>query len=183
MKKAAFTQPLIAIAVLLSLLGAVVVVQGSNAQESQLTGNTQLLRELLSEIRLLRKSVQDAQSNTYIGLLVFERIRLQQEHVDRLTRQLNELKREQMNLNAQLQPMQERFKVFESQLENERDPGRRSQLESEFAAFKNLLEQETFRQRQQQELEPQLTSQLQSEQAKLNELNQRLLIIEKVLAN
>ncbi len=182
MKRATFTKSLIAMAVLLLLLGAVLA-QGSSGQESSLTGNTQLLRDLLSEVRLLRKSVQEAQLNTYRGLLMVERIRLQREQVDRLTRQLNELKREQLNFSANLPPMQERIKVFESQIENERDPARRSQLELELTAFKNLVEQEASRQRQQQELEPQLTGQLQSEQAKLDELNERLLAVEKVIAN
>jgi hypothetical protein len=168
----------LAVGVVATLLLSAVLAQGGG-QDSPAINNTQLLRDLLSEVRLLRKSVEEAQSSTYRGLLAIERVRLQQEQVDRLSRQLSELKREQMNLNAHLPPMQERIKAFESQIENERDPARRVQLESEFTAFRNLVELESIRHQQQQELEQQLTGQLQAGQAKLNELNDRLQVAEK----
>jgi len=137
-------------------------------------GVVKILEELLSEVRQLRKTTQEKHLDAYRGLMVVERFRLQQERVDRLARQLDELRLDLSNMETHLPEMQERVKNFETQLEGEQEPARKSQLESEMKAFRSLLDQQVSQHQLLQERESQLNVQLQTEQAKLDELNQKL---------
>jgi chromosome segregation ATPase len=138
------------------------------------TGTETNLQELLDEVRKIRKVVQANRLDAYRGLMIVERLRLQQEHVDRLTRQLDELRLDLSNMETQIPTMQDRVKDFEAQVDSEQDTTRKGQLTSELRAFKSLLDQQLSQHQAFRERDAQLSVQVQSEQDKLNELTQKL---------
>jgi chromosome segregation ATPase len=145
------------------------------------TANNQVLADLLAEVRRLRTAVESDHRDSYSGLMLVERIRLQQEHVDRLATQLDDIRLDLASSKTLLPQMQERVKVFESQVKKEYDVVQLSQLELELSALRSTVEQQVSRQQIQQERESQLATQLQAEQSKLNELNDKLQMIEASL--
>lgn len=171
--------PALAVAALSILLFA----SAGSSQASQAGGNAghQLLADLLAEVRRLRTLVENEQRDSYRGLLLVERLRLQQEHVDRLARQLDEVRLDLTDIGAHLPQMQERVKTVESQAQELRDAAQLGQLELELKELRSSVEQQASRQQLQQEREGQLASQLQIEQSKLNELNDKLRVIESQL--
>jgi len=72
---------------------------------------------------------------------------------------------------------------LETQLSQESDPGRRRDMENQQQAIKLEVERQLETISQQRELESQLSAQVQVEQAKLNELNERLDALQKELEN
>lgn len=167
----------------LSIIAIIIIgsalAKGGHAQESGNSTEQQVLREILTEIRQLRVAVQRANLISYRGQMMIERVRAQQQYIVQMTRQLDDLQTEVSNLKVSLPQMQERVKSFEIELENERDPARRSPLDAELKAFKQMVELQVSRQQQLQEREAQLTSQLQTEQGTLNGLVDRLQEIER----
>jgi chromosome segregation ATPase len=160
--------------VLLAITVGTAFAQTSREQNGVFVGGTQILEELLGEVRELRKAVQGNRLDTYRGLMLIERIRLQQEHVDRLSRQLDDLRLDLSNIDGHLPEMQDRVKNFESQIENEQDSTRKNQVESELKTFRSLVDQQVSQHQLMLNRESQLLVQLQSEQTKLNELNEKL---------
>lgn len=150
----------------------------TDRDNSASAGVMKILEDLLSEVHQLRKTVQENRLDAYRGLMVVERLRLQQERVDRLSRQLDELRLDLTNMETHLPEMQDRVKNFESQVEGEQEAIRKSQLESELKAFRSLLDQQLAQRQLLQEREGQLNVQLQTEQAKLDDLNQKLISYE-----
>lgn len=153
--------------------------QGERAQDPVNNTEQQLLREILTEVRQLRVSVQRANLTSYRSQMMIERVRSQQQNITQLTRQLDDLRTEITNLKINLPQMQERVKGFEAELENEREPARRNQLDVELKAFKQMVEVQASRQQQLQDREAQLIGQLQTEQGTLNGLMDRLQEIER----
>lgn len=168
---------LVPIALLAITLGTVFA--QTNRDNSASPAITQMLEDLLGEVRQLRKVVQDNRLDAYRGLMVVERVRLQQEHIDRLTRQLDELRLDLSNMEMHMPEMEDRVKDFESQVENEKDSARKTQVESELKAFRSMLDQQLSQRQSLHERETQLAVQLVTEQAKLDELNEKLIAFEK----
>jgi hypothetical protein len=173
------TKSLLAAAVTLLIISVgAVFARGDREQGAAVTGSPQVLIEILSELRQLRKTIQADRVNGYRGLILIERVRSQQEHVDRLDKELQEIRVDLSSNTATLPQMLERVKDFESQVEGEQDQARKSQLESELHSFKAMVEQQVLRQRQQQQRDLELSSRLEGERAKLNDLNQKLQALE-----
>lgn len=162
-----------ALFILLSVSGV-----SSQVPQSQGAPGNLLLADLLTEVRRIRTAIENEQRDAYRGLMLVERIRLQQEHVDRLAKQLDDVRLDLTNMNVHLPLMQERVKEFEAQVESERDAAQLSHLELELKEIRSTVEQQVNQQRLQQEREGQLALQLQEEQAKLNDLNDKLQAID-----
>jgi len=110
--------------------------------------------------------------------LAFQRFQLQQDRVDRLSKQLQDY-------HNQTEARKAGFKRLIGQLEvrisQEQDPTRRKALELEMKALTSEREQQDLLEQQEQAKEIQFSGQLQTEQAKLNELSDQLNELEKKL--
>jgi hypothetical protein len=79
--------------------------------------------------------------------------------------------------------MSERAKAAESQVQQEADSKRRTEMEAELIDFKHVLEPLKQRTEQLREREMRLNAELQAEQGKMNELEMRLEAMEREIDN
>ena len=145
--------------------------QTNKPGESTKGDSEQTLKQLLTEVRELRLAVQRATvSNTRFQMLI-ERVRVQQAHVDALSRQLENLHSQVAEMKAAKPQMEQQIKDAEDLLDRTPDPNAHADLESRIKGGKaNLarLAQEDERLRNR---ETALDTELQVAQAKLNDLN------------
>jgi len=142
------------------------------ADSTQNTDKT--LQQLLLEVRELRITIQKATiSHTRFQMLI-ERVRVQQGNVDSVGRQLENLRSQLADLRASKPRFEQQIKDGEQLLDRTTDPNGRLVIESgikrmkaEFARFGP--EEERLRNR-----EALLETELQTSQARLNELNSQL---------
>jgi DNA repair exonuclease SbcCD ATPase subunit len=148
--------------------------QTKQPSESAQGDHDQTLKQLLTEVRELRLAVQRATvSNTRFQMLI-ERVRVQQAHVDALTRQLENIHSQAAEMKAAKPQMEQQIKDAEDLLDRTPDPNAHADLESRIKGGQaNLvrLAQEDERVRNR---ETSLDTELQAAQAKLNELNGQL---------
>jgi TolA-binding protein len=142
------------------------------------TGDSQTLRLLLIEVRQLRQLLQRANLNSYRTQVLIERLRVQQGRVDRLLGELEQLRLEALDEKMSEPNIAEFTREQENQISREPDPTRRSEMEAVYKSLKNQIAQ---REQQRRERETELTIRLQTEQARLNELNDRLDALEREL--
>jgi tetrahydromethanopterin S-methyltransferase subunit G len=135
------------------------------------------MQALLNEVHQLRLAIQRSNLNTYHAQVTLERFRLQQQRVDRLSERLENVRAEIAEIKPHQARALEDFKQIEDELAKETDPGKRRYLEGVQQPTREKLE----RLIQMQEQEAQLIAQLQLEQIKLNELNERLDTLQKEL--
>jgi chromosome segregation ATPase len=128
----------------------------------------QVVQELLGEVRQLRIALQQISVNAYRGQVMVERLRLQQEQVNRLSQELGSTRNQIGEMKSALVVMKAKLDDTEKQ----QDKGLVS--ESETAEHKEMLDD--FRRREQilSEREIQLAAQLEDERANLAGLNKRL---------
>jgi septal ring factor EnvC (AmiA/AmiB activator) len=94
--------------------------------------------------------------------------------VDRLTTQLGEVRYQLADTRKRLSQASAFLKDVEIVLARETDAAKRAETEMRHRDAKSEIEELTQKEQQQQGYETQLQAQLQVEQAKLNELNERL---------
>ena len=141
------------------------------------------MQALLSEVHQLRLAIQRSNLNTYHAQVTLERFRLQQQQVDRLNDKLGGVRAQIARLQIDKSRLQGDSPRLEAQLSQESDPGKRRELENQQQAIKLEVERLLETVSQQREMESQLNGQVQVEQAKLNELNDRLDTLQKELEN
>ena len=169
---------LLTLAVLgLSLLTAV----KAFSRSAQPVQGDQTLQTLLSEVHQLRLVLQRANLNTCHAQITIERMKLQQQRVDRLTTQLGEVRKQLAETRKPLSWIPNNMKNDEMRLAQETDTAKRADLERGIRALKAELEDATQKEQQEQVYEIQLQAQLQAEQGKLNELNERLDTLQREL--
>ena len=148
--------------------------QTNQPAESTQGDRDQTLKQLLTEVRELRLTVQRATvSNTRFQMLI-ERVRVQQAHVDVLSRQLENIHSQVADMKAAKPQMELQIKDAEDLLDRTPDPNAHAELDSRIKGGKANLariaqEDERLRNR-----ETAVDTELQSAQAKLNELNSQL---------
>src|SRR5437879_2638558 len=141
--------------------------QSNKPAEPTLGDRDQTLKQLLTEVRELRLAVQRATvSNTRFQMLI-ERVRVQQAHVDALSRQLENIHSQVAEMKAAKPQMEQQIKDAEDLLDRTPDPNAHADLESRIKGGKaNLVrlahEDERLRNR-----ETSLDTELQAAQAKL----------------
>ena len=136
----------------------------------------QTLQHLLSEVHQLRIALE---RSTQIGPRVqidIERLKLQQELVARVARQLDEVRRDLDHHRSEQPKIQQRLQEFRQQ-----DPQQQKDMKVLSTHLKLDAEQTERSLQQLQTREGELVSQLQSERARLTELNDRLDQIERAL--
>src|SRR5216684_83690 len=148
--------------------------QSNKAGESVQGDRDQTLKQLLTEVRELRLAVQRATVNNTRFQMLIERVRVQQAHVDALSRQLENIHSQVAEMKAAKPQMEQQIKDTEDLLDRTPDPNAHAELDSRIKGGKaNLarLAQEDERLRSR---ETAVDTELQSAQAKLNELNGQL---------
>jgi hypothetical protein len=135
----------------------------------------QSLQELVTEVRQLRSMLQRMNATLYKGQVMLERFKLQQEQVVRIERELRDTRDNVSELRGEEIKIKELLRRVDSGVEagtsNEKE---RASLNAEFRALNQRQHQAMMR-------ESQLAHQLQIERAKLNELNDKLNLIEREL--
>jgi predicted nuclease with TOPRIM domain len=153
----------------LILLGA----QGSRAQSGTAPNavapkQDQVIQELLGEVRQLRIALQHISVNAYRGQVMVERLRLQQEQVNRLAQQLNAVRDAISDMKAAQINAKERL----DEVQQQQEKGVVS--ESTVQEMRALFEQLKRRDQGMSDREAQLSSQLEAERVNLADLNKRL---------
>lgn len=143
------------------------------------TNDKQMLETILAEVRRLRTAVDKAQANASRLQIAVERLRRQQEIVDRLTIQLQETQNEAQMLKTSNPQMEEQAKQMESQIQQAQNEEHRAEMEAANKEFKNSLAQQAERETQIEELQTKLTMQLQSERSRLEEMNNQLDLLQR----
>lgn len=171
--------------VLLSVLGFAAfstprAVANSTNQTSP-PDNGQTMQALLSEVHQLRLAIQQSNLSTYRAQVTLERLRLQQQRVDRINDKLGEIRKEIAGYQQGDKALTEESKRLDAEIVQEADPNRRRELENVRQHQKSRLDQLTQMAGQARETESQLISQLQIEQSKLNDLNDQLDTLQKEL--
>src|SRR5204862_7905913 len=132
---------------------------------------TGALNALLNEVRLLRLVLQNTNTGAKRIQLAAERIRLQQERVDKVGRELEDTRSQITTINADQKRLDETNKELEKQARLESFPVRRAEIEKQMRLLKVELEPLAIRETRLKDRESMLMAQLSFDQGKLNELN------------
>ena len=139
------------------------------------------LQSLLAEVHQLRLALE---RSTLIGpriQIVVERMKIQQDVVSRLSRQIDDSRREMENMMMPATQFAARMKELESGLLSETDPNRRKALENDTREMKMQMERFQIMEQQSRTRIAELEGRLRSEQANLDVLNDKLNQIERAL--
>jgi peptidoglycan hydrolase CwlO-like protein len=169
--------------IIICLIGVLVLGSPQTYAQSDATTRTaqsnqdQVIKELLNEVRQLRMEVRRITTNAYRAQATMERLRLQQEQVNRLTLELSKVQTQIRELRSRRVGLKELVPELEKKVEAGVMPDR------ELKAVKQDLEDIDKREPELIERESQLTGELNTERANLGELNRRLDEIERELTN
>jgi len=153
----------------------------AQSQAQTQSPDSAVMQALLSEVHQLRLALERA--NTFgprIQLLV-ERMKLQQDHVTRISSQLEGVRHELEKAQSDGARLAETLKNVESDVAQSTDPAERKHLGDQIRDLKSMVEQEQRLEQGARSQEADLNSRLQSEQATLDGLNDRLNQIERAL--
>lgn len=139
------------------------------------------LQSLLSEVHQLRVVLEHSAALAPRIQIVVERLKLQQEQVARTSRELADLRDRLDHSRGELLRVQQRAQSLEGSETQETDPNKRHDLDEALRMIKLDAEQMEKSTLQLQAREGELAGQLQSDQARLTELNDRLDQIERAL--
>ena len=156
------------------------------AQTAKPGENTDTMKELLGEVRSLRQALQTLQRmsvDTYHTQLMVDRIRISREDVRRLKDTLNDTRDTITRTQQAIPNALEAQKTLDALISVETDLAKKTQFEFELKRSKGAVEMyksqvETLKQREQD-----LTSELRTEQAKLEDLENHLNLLEQTIEN
>ena len=135
----------------------------------------QSLQELVREVRQLRATLQRINTAMYKGQVMLERLKLQQEQVTRMARELADARENLSEIKVHQTRLNEMVTKVEAGVEKgEKHPG-------ELAGLKVELESLKVREQILAAREGRLANDLELERARLNELNDRLNALESEL--
>ena len=156
------------------------------AQTAKPAENADTMKELLGEVKSLRQALQTLQRmsvDNYRTQLMVDRIRISREDVRRLKDTLNDT-RDRITRTQQAIPNSlEEQKALETLISVETDLAKKTQLEFELKRSKGAVDMyksqlETLKQR-----EEDLTTELRTEQARLEALENHLNLLEQTIEN
>ena len=156
------------------------------AQAAKPAENADTMKELLGEVRSLRQALQALQRmsvDTYRTQLMVDRIRISREDVRRLKDALDDARDRIIRTQQAIPNNLEEQKALDALISVETDLSKKTQLEFELKRSKTAVEMyksqlETLKQREQD-----LTAELRTEQAKLEELENHLNLLEQAIEN
>src|SRR5215475_6308882 len=150
----------------------------NNSAKDAQGDNEQSMQALVNEVRQLRLAIQRSNLSAYHSQVVIERMRSQQQTVDRLAERLrwarDEASRSKMYQPIQQAEIENRVKEIEANLSESVDAKTRRAREAELEITKQRLGMMSQEETRMRENESQTAAQLQIEQAKLAELNDQL---------
>ncbi|MEK6323714.1 MAG: hypothetical protein AABN33_18895 [Acidobacteriota bacterium] len=149
--------------------------------EPDQSGDGQLLRSLIDEVRQLRLAIERSNLSAYRVQIAIERMRLQQGRVDAIARDLENVRLQLSNMKMSRAQAEARVKDLEDLMNNEADTARKAPLERQYKEAKRNLDAQGKWEEQQRERETQLNIRLQEEGAKLADVNNRLDVLEREL--
>jgi chromosome segregation ATPase len=139
------------------------------------------IQALLAEVRQLRIALEKSTSVVPRIQLALQRVQTQQDSVQRAAQQLDGL-RDRLAASASRQAERaSRRKAIEAEIGREQDPVRRAALESELKQMNLMKDQPQEEDLQLRTREVELSGHLRAEQAKLDELSERLTALEHML--
>ena len=159
-------------------LGTSIIRFGTASAQAQ---DGQTLQSLLSEVHQLRMALQRGNLSAYRAQIAVERMRLQQDQVLTIRRELEATRTQLLNSKHFHGEMEDRLKDMVNQVNQEPDPSRRSMLERQYRDAKRNFDTQTQWESDMHEKETQLASQQTLEQSKLAELGDRLDALEREL--
>jgi SMC interacting uncharacterized protein involved in chromosome segregation len=165
----------------LLIVGLPLFALGQQAGTTDASPDKATLQALLTEVRQLRFALERSTSVAPRIQLAFQRVQLQQDRVDRLSKQLQDSHTQTAAAVDRKARLVTAVQQFEGRISQEQDPTRRKGLELEMKGVTAELEQQTLQEQQEQAQEIQFSGQLQTEQAKLNELSDQLNELDKRL--
>lgn len=150
--------------------------QSSSSSGSARSDSDQTLREILNEVRQLRADLQRLNVNAHRTQALLDRMKVQQEQLVRLTREIGNVRDELSGVRGR----QVRVKDALEMLEKKRDVGlvREEEVKVVGAELEELKQREQFL----TEREPVLVTELDSTRATLAQLNARLDELEQEIA-
>ena len=128
----------------------------------------QSLQELVAEVCQLRATLQRMNAAVYRGQVLLERLKLQQEQVTRISRELAGVHEELQELRN----VQQRIKAMIPRVQEGVDAG--TKHPSEIMELKRELEQLSEREQRSLARETRLATDLENERAILNDINDKL---------
>jgi DNA repair exonuclease SbcCD ATPase subunit len=148
-------------------------VQAQTRRAAESAGQETATQELVSEVRLLRQALEQNQKLLLRLFSITERLRAQHEVLLQVTRDLDDVRRQLGEMKINPTQAAEQLAEMEKKFETGVIPN------TQYQRFRAEVEQQTQWERELRIRESELTSQLKSERAKLNELNQRLEALER----
>jgi chromosome segregation ATPase len=134
----------------------------------------QTLTQLLTEVHELRLAIQRASaSNTRFQMLI-ERVRIQQAHVDGLSRRLENVHSQIADMKGAKPQMEQQIKDADDMLNRTPDPSARSDLESRIKVEKANLARLAEEDEHLRDRETAVETELRSAQSLLDQLNSQL---------
>ncbi len=143
----------------------------------------QTMRTLLGEVRQLRKTMQTAGLNAYLGQLILERMRLANEQVEKMAQKLDAAREDVEKIERTIPSFEEKAKVMETVLQHDTDLANRAKLEFEIKQHRQQTERYKVLLSRAREREQQLSTELRAGQARLTELESRLDLLEREIEN
>jgi uncharacterized protein YdcH (DUF465 family) len=139
------------------------------------------IQALLVEVRQLRLALERSTTVVPRFQLAVQRLQAQQERVDRLSKELRDLRSQIAQHSAEKDQTAATVRQLENELGQTQDPARRNELQRATKQIPLELERITARENQDRAQEGELMSQLQTETAKLNALADQLDALDKKL--
>jgi septation ring formation regulator EzrA len=161
------------------LLAALAASSARMAQAQTANPDTATIEALLSEVRQLRRTVEKTLSVGPRMQVILQRAQLQEQKVSRLSQQLDEVRKQIADETAHQTAIAERLANIEQDISAEADARRRAQLEDMRKEFKMVAGRAPDQHLAARESE--LANSLQTEQAVLNELNEKLDALDRQL--
>jgi len=161
------------------ILAAVIQATPAPAQEPNVT-DAQLIRALLAEVRQLRQTLE---RGALIGArvqILGQRLRAQEDRVARVSRELDSIRRELLDVQSQQARVAE-TESMEAEAAQLADPRARRNLESEIKQAKAQGERLKALEQQRRSREAELASSLMAEETRLRELHDALRQLERAL--
>jgi len=155
-------------------------------QNNKQPDDKQVLQALLTEVTLLRQALQTLQVmslDTYRSQLMVDRIRANQEDVRHLTTSLNETRDTLAKIQTTIPRNLDDQKMLDGQIQTEVDPNKRAILELELKRSKDAVESYKSQAERLREREQELSSALRNAQTKLDDLENRLNLLERAMDN
>jgi DNA repair exonuclease SbcCD ATPase subunit len=145
--------------------------------------DAQTVKALLDEVRQLRQVLQRNSVATYRAQVTLERLRLQQTQVNELIKEQTELRENIKEMERHVSQIPGQLAELEKMSAAAATPTERNEREMMLKGIKGEMENAKLRIQDLREREPQITARLQTEHAKLAELNESLDKLERELEN